>query len=52
MQHLLTQVWQKPIKKEPCNRGADIQEINIADLDFNPNLENGYSKRTELEPDL
>ena len=32
--------------------GATIQEINIAELEFNPNLEGGYSKRTELEPDL
>lgn len=32
--------------------GAEIQEIVIADLDFNPNLQFGYQKRTELEPDL
>ncbi|GGF35850.1 NAD(P)H-dependent oxidoreductase [Echinicola rosea] len=32
--------------------GADIKEIHIRDLDFNPNLEFGYRKRTELEPDL
>lgn len=31
---------------------AEIQEINIRDLDFNPNLQFGYRKRTELEPDL
>jgi putative NADPH-quinone reductase len=29
-----------------------LTQINIADLDFNPNLEFGYRKRTELEPDL
>lgn len=31
---------------------AKIKEINIRDLNFNPNLEFGYRKRTELEPDL
>jgi putative NADPH-quinone reductase len=29
-----------------------IRRLNIRDLDFNPNLEFGYRKRTELEPDL
>lgn len=29
-----------------------IKEINITDLNFNPNLEFGYAKRIELEPDL
>ncbi|WBM74150.1 NAD(P)H-dependent oxidoreductase [Saprospira grandis] len=32
--------------------GAEVREINIRDLNFNPNLEYGYRKRTELEPDL
>jgi len=32
--------------------GAELQEIIIADLQFNPNLQFGYEKRTELEPDL
>jgi len=32
--------------------GADIKVINIIDLKFNPNLQFGYRKRTELEPDL
>lgn len=32
--------------------GATVSEINIRDLDFNPNLQFGYRKRTELEPDL
>lgn len=31
---------------------AILTQINIADLDFNPNLEFGYRKRKELEPDL
>ncbi|WP_299800276.1 NAD(P)H-dependent oxidoreductase [uncultured Maribacter sp.] len=37
--------------------GADktdsiISQINIAELEFNPNLKFGYRKRMELEPDL
>lgn len=32
--------------------GAQVKEIVIADLKFNPNLAHGYQKRTELEPDL
>jgi NAD(P)H dehydrogenase (quinone) len=32
--------------------GAEVRSINIADLNFNPNLQFGYRKRTELEPDL
>ncbi|MBR9854661.1 MAG: NAD(P)H-dependent oxidoreductase [Algicola sp.] len=31
---------------------AEIKTINIRELNFNPNLEFGYRKRTELEPDL
>lgn len=34
------------------NAGAQVQEINITDLEFDPNLQFGYRKRTELEPDL
>lgn len=32
--------------------GAVIRTIHIIDLDFNPNLQFGYRKRTELEQDL
>lgn len=32
--------------------GSEVQEIKIRDLNFNPNLQFGYRKRTELEPDL
>lgn len=39
-------------KKGAMKSGAKISVINIRDLKFNPNLEYGYSKRTELEPDL
>lgn len=39
-------------KKGAAASGAEIQEIVIRDLKFNPNLQYGYQKRTELEPDL
>jgi putative NADPH-quinone reductase len=39
-------------KKGAQNSGAEIKEIRIRELNFNPNLEFGYRKRTELEPDL
>lgn len=39
-------------KKGALTTGADIKEIVIKDLKFNPNLQFGYQKRTELEPDL
>ncbi|MCR4031330.1 MULTISPECIES: NAD(P)H-dependent oxidoreductase [Flavobacterium] len=32
--------------------GNQVETIIIADLKFNPNLQFGYQKRTELEPDL
>lgn len=39
-------------KKGAIHSGATVQEINIGALKFNPNLQFGYQKRTELEPDL
>lgn len=39
-------------KKGAEKSGAEIDEINIRELNFNPNLRFGYRKRTELEPDL
>lgn len=39
-------------KKGALTSGAELKEINIGELKFNPNLEYGYRKRTELEPDL
>jgi NAD(P)H dehydrogenase (quinone) len=39
-------------KKGVVESGSAIEEINIGELKFNPNLQFGYSKRTELEPDL
>lgn len=34
------------------NSGAEVKEIRLRELSFNPNLQFGYRKRTELEPDL
>ena len=39
-------------KKGALAGGAEVKEISIRDLQFNPNLQFGYRKRTELEPDL
>lgn len=39
-------------KSGAIEAGAEIKEIIIADLNFNPNLQFGYQKRIELEPDL
>lgn len=39
-------------KKGARKSNAEIKEINIRDLNFNPNLQYGYRQRTELEPDL
>ncbi|MBK1897385.1 NAD(P)H-dependent oxidoreductase [Chryseobacterium paridis] len=42
----------KAYKDGALNSGAEVKEIVVADLQFNPNLQFGYQKRTELEPDL
>ena len=39
-------------KKGAENSGAEVKEVIIAVLKFDPNLQFGYQKRTELEPDL
>ncbi len=39
-------------KKGAENSSAQVELITISELDFNPNLQFGYRKRTELEPDL
>lgn len=44
----LAKAYAKGIEKSQ----AELEVINIRDLEFNPNLEYGYRKRTELEPDL
>lgn len=44
----LANAYKKGIQKSQ----AELKTINIRDMEFNPNLEFGYRKRTELEPDL
>lgn len=39
-------------KQGALEAGAEVHEITIADLQFNLNLQYGYQKRMELEPDL
>ena len=39
-------------KKGALQSGAEVKEIIVRDLEFNNNLQFGYRKRTELEPDL
>ncbi len=46
--HSLSQSYVRGARKS----NVEIKEINICELDFNPNLQFGYRKRTELEPDL
>ena len=44
----LTAAYQKGVSTST----AEVALITIRDLEFNPNLEFGYRKRTKLEPDL
>jgi NAD(P)H dehydrogenase (quinone) len=39
-------------RKGALSTGAEVKEIIIRDLHFNPNLQFGYQQRTELEADL
>ena len=39
-------------KNGALEAGAEVKEIIIAELNFNPNLQFGYQKRMDLEPDL
>jgi putative NADPH-quinone reductase len=39
-------------KEGAIRAGATVKELVIADLQFNPNLQYGYRKRIEWEPDL
>ena len=39
-------------KKGVLQTNSELKEILVKDLEFNPNLEFGYRKRTDLEPDL
>lgn len=42
----------KAYKKGAIAAGAQVEDLVLADLDFNPILQFGYRKRVELEPDL
>lgn len=42
----------KAYKEGALQSGAEVREITVADLQFDPNLQFGYQKRMELEPDL
>lgn len=42
----------KAYKEGALQSGAEVREITIAELKFDSNLQFGYQKRTELEPDL
>ncbi len=44
----LSEAYRSGAKKS----SAEVKEIRIRELNFNPNLQFGYRKRTELEPDL
>jgi putative NADPH-quinone reductase len=39
-------------KKGALASNAEVKEIIVSELKFNPSLEFGYQKRTDLEPDL
>lgn len=39
-------------KKGALRAGAEVREIIIRELDFNPNLQFGYEQKMALEPDL
>ncbi len=39
-------------KEGALSKGDEVQEIILAEMDFNPILQHGYRKRTDQEPDL
>ncbi|WP_255498792.1 NAD(P)H-dependent oxidoreductase [Dysgonomonas sp. ZJ709] len=43
---------QQAYKEGALSFGHKIKEITMSDMDFSPNLQQGYRKRTNLEPDL
>lgn len=46
--HSLAEAYKRGVIKS----GAEVKEIIIGNLNFNPNLELGYEEKSELEPDL
>lgn len=47
-----TQSLTQAYKQGALEAGAEVQEIVISQLQFNPNLQFGYRRRMDLEPDL
>lgn len=45
-------VFAEAYKKGALESNAKVEVLTISNLKFNPSLEFGYQKRTELEPDL
>lgn len=39
-------------KQGSLEKGNEVKEVILTDMNFNPNLAYGFRKRTELEPDL
>ncbi|MCF1192094.1 NAD(P)H-dependent oxidoreductase [Mangrovimonas sp. AS39] len=46
--HALSEAYKKGVNSS----NAMVTQINISELEFNPNLKFGYRKRMDLEPDL
>jgi putative NADPH-quinone reductase len=43
---------QKSYKSGALSAGNEVEEITLSDMEFSTNLQYGYRKRTDLEPDL
>lgn len=43
---------QKAYKEGALSVGNTVDEVTLSEMNFSPNLQHGYRKRTELEPDL
>jgi putative NADPH-quinone reductase len=43
---------QKAYKTGVLSAGNEVEEITLSDMEFSANLQFGYRKRTDLEPDL
>lgn len=48
----LCRALQEAYKEGAVSSGFKVEEITLSEMDFSLNLKYGYSKRTELEPDL
>lgn len=43
---------QRAYKEGAISAGNTVEEVTLSDMSFSPNLQYGYRKRTDLEPDL